>query len=76
MRRKSPSLADTALQEICAAQPIVLMGLIAHLSGSALQQDIARTSRRLLQLGHDILGGRVDGDPQMKPREAPSLPAP
>lgn len=54
----SGSLAPAALQEVFAAQPAVLIGLIAHLSDSALQEDIARTSRRLLQLGQDILSGR------------------
>jgi hypothetical protein len=35
------------------------MGLIAHVIGSALQDDIAATSHRLLQLGQDILGGNA-----------------
>jgi hypothetical protein len=34
------------------------MGLIAHLTGAALQEDIARTTRGLRQLAEDILGGR------------------
>lgn len=49
------TLATGALQEVLAAQPAVLIGLIAHLAASPLQEDIARTSRRLLQLGQDIL---------------------
>jgi hypothetical protein len=48
-----------ALQEIISAQPLILMGLIAHVSGSALQDDIASTSHRLLQLGQDIVGGKA-----------------
>lgn len=55
--------ASLALQEIIAAQPVVLLGLIAHLTDSALQDDIAASSRRLLQLGQDILGGRVPRRP-------------
>jgi len=51
--------AGLTLQEIISAQPLVLIGLIAHLTDSALQEDIAASSRRLLQLGQDILGGRV-----------------
>ena len=52
-----------ALQEVLSAQPAVLIGLIAHLSGSALQEDISRSTRRLLQLGQDILsGGRQHAD--------------
>jgi hypothetical protein len=50
--------ADAALQDALRWQGPVLIGLIAHLSDSALQADIAATSRRLLQLGQDILGGR------------------
>ena len=42
------------LQDILDAQPIVLIGLIAHIWGSALQEDIASALRRLVQLGHDI----------------------
>ncbi len=42
----------------------VLIGLIAHLSDSTLQDDIAQTSRRLLQLGQDILSGRASDAPQ------------
>ena len=53
----SDFFAPAALQEVLAAQPTVLIGLIAHLTDSALQEDIARASRRLLQLGHDILRG-------------------
>ncbi len=51
--------AGLTLQEIISALPLVLIGLIAHLTDSALQDDIALTSRRLLNLGQDILGGRV-----------------
>jgi hypothetical protein len=51
----------TALQDALRLQGPVLIGLIAHLSDSTLQEDIAQTSRRLLQLGQDILsGGRSD----------------
>lgn len=49
---------ETALQDALRCQGPVLIGLIAHLSDSALQADIAATSRRLLQLGQDILLGK------------------
>lgn len=55
----SVTLASTALQEVFTAQPFVLLGLIANLTGSALQEDIAESSRRLVRLGQDILGGGV-----------------
>ena len=38
-----------------SAQPAVLIGLIAHIVGTALQDDIVRTTDRLLRLGQDIL---------------------
>ena len=56
---KSRSFSKRALQEVLADQPTVLIGLIAYLTDSALQEDIASTSRRLLQLGQDILGGNA-----------------
>jgi hypothetical protein len=49
----------TPLQDLLQQQPIVLIGLLAHLSASTLQDDIALAGRRLLQLGHDVLGGVV-----------------
>lgn len=57
-------LATRALQDALRCQGPVLIGLIAHLSDSALQVDIAATTRGLLQLGQDILGGRVSDAPQ------------
>ena len=44
-----------ALQDSFFLQPTVLVGLIAQLSGLALQDDIALVARRLQQLGRDIL---------------------
>jgi hypothetical protein len=50
-------IASRALQDALRCQGPVLIGLIAHLSDSALQDDIASTTRGLLQLGQDILSG-------------------
>jgi hypothetical protein len=50
--------APFALQDVLRAQPAVLIGLIAHLSDTRLQEEIAKTSRHLLELGQDILSGR------------------
>jgi hypothetical protein len=44
-----------ALQDSFFLQPAVFVGLIAQLSGLALQDDIASMVRRLQQLGSDIL---------------------
>jgi hypothetical protein len=54
---ESEVFAQTTLQDLFSAQPIVLIGLIANLTGSALQEDIARSARRFQQLGQDILSG-------------------
>jgi hypothetical protein len=35
---KSPTLAELALQDLLRAQPLVLIGLIANLTGTALQE--------------------------------------
>ena len=43
------------LQDLLMAQPAVLTGLIAHLVGTPQQEDIVRTTDRLLRLGQDIL---------------------
>ncbi len=48
-------LTKDALQDLLMTQHTVLVGLIAHLTGTALQDDIANTTRRMQQLGADIL---------------------
>ena len=60
-------LEHSALQDLLNPQPSVLIGLIANFTGLALQDDIAKTVRRLQQLGQDIInpatptkGGRND----------------
>ena len=47
--------APVALQDALIMQPAVVVGLIAQLTGYALQDDIARAARRMQQLGNDIL---------------------
>src|ERR1700682_899667 len=49
------AVAGSPLQEFLTAQPAVLMVLIAHMAGTPLQDDIVRTTGRLLRLGQDIL---------------------
>jgi hypothetical protein len=50
------------LQELITAQLAVLIGLIAHLVGTPLQDDIARTTDRLLRLRRDILAALESPD--------------
>jgi hypothetical protein len=49
-----------ALQDLLDAPTPVLAGLIAHLFDLGLQDDIASTTRRLVQLGHDLIRGSRD----------------
>ena len=44
-----------ALQDVCPSRNPVLVGLVAVLSGLALQEDIAAFIRKLLSRGEDIL---------------------
>lgn len=49
-------LSNGALQDVFSPQPALIAGLIASLTGHALQDDIAESSRRFILLGQDILG--------------------
>jgi hypothetical protein len=57
-------LAGNALQDVCSAQPALLIGLIASLTGSALQDEIVETSRRFIISGRDILGIGLENKPK------------
>jgi hypothetical protein len=63
----------TALQDVLSLQPAVLIGLIAQLTGTALQDDIARTARRLQQLGDDILNHPTPCKGETYDHKAPHL---
>jgi hypothetical protein len=52
---ETANAAPSPLQEVLTAQPAVLIGLIAHIVGTPLQDDVVRTTGRLLRLGQDIL---------------------
>ena len=54
-RREKANAARSPLQDVLTAQPAVLIGLIAHIVGTPLQDDIVRAADRLLRLGQDIL---------------------
>jgi hypothetical protein len=56
LSEESVILTMPALQDLYQTQALVLTGLIAHLTGAALQEDIADTARRLQQLALDIQG--------------------
>ena len=48
-------LMNTALQDLLNQQSLIIIGLIAHLTDTALQDDIAEMGQRLIGLGGDIL---------------------
>jgi len=54
---KEPAARDdaVALQETWRAQPPLLVGLIAHLTGMALQEEMAPVLRRLITRGQALL---------------------
>ena len=62
----SQVVPQTALQDLWHEQPAVLIGFIAQFTGSTLQDDIARSTQRLIELGHDILAGRNGDDHQTR----------
>ena len=47
-------LTPDALQEILFTQRFILLGLVANLTGSALQENIATTTQRLIRFGRQI----------------------
>lgn len=53
--QESGTLVPRALQELLSTQPLVLIGLIAHLTDSALQEDIVFQTHRLHQLAIEVL---------------------
>ena len=66
--------SPTALQDLLNAPSPVLAGLIAHLFEVTLQEDIAATTRRLVQLGHEVINRSRDEDSQAS--AAPRAAAP
>lgn len=49
---KTTDVTRSPLQEALTAHPAVLIGLIAHIVGTPLQDDIVRATGRLLRLEH------------------------
>lgn len=49
------TLTSDALQDLSSVQHAVIIGLISHLTGSTLQDDIVSTATNMQQLGKDIL---------------------
>jgi hypothetical protein len=49
------SAPPDALQDLCLAQPALLVGIISVMTGHGLQEDIAASARSFLTRGADIL---------------------
>lgn len=64
-----------ALQDICFSQPALLVGLIAVVTGHALQEDIAASARSFLTRGEDILR-MVRRGPEFPSHEKQTHPVP
>lgn len=58
-KRQANQDEGTALQDVLAAQSPVVVGLIAHLTGTTLQEDIAWMTRQLHSRGRAVLGTHV-----------------
>ena len=67
------ALTPYALPDGFFTQPAVVVGLIAHLTGLTLQEDIATTARRLQQLGRDILCGSPHAQGGIPDAQTPHL---
>ncbi|MCU7951358.1 MAG: hypothetical protein KZQ69_15360 [gamma proteobacterium symbiont of Bathyaustriella thionipta] len=81
IKEKTGDLNAIALQEVLMAQPTVLIGLIAHLTGSTLQDDIVQSGLKLRELGEDLLhntclkqGENNEQPPFTQSRATPSNP--
>jgi hypothetical protein len=73
-----PSAAEISapvLQDFCFTQHPVFIGLIAHFTGAVLQDDIAEVTRRLEQLGHDVIGSNLIAGGRYDP-QVPNLSQP
>ena len=66
--------AEPALQDSWNTLPPALAGLIAHLFSVTLQDDMAATTRRLVQLGHDVINRGRGEDSQAFAATAAAAP--
>jgi hypothetical protein len=62
------------LQDLIGPSSPILVGLIAHLFELRLQDEMAVTARRLVELGKDILGAVEHGQTQADPAAAALAP--
>ncbi len=60
--KETDILTNQPLQDLISLQAPVLIGIIAHLTGETLQDQIVNSTRRLLTLGADILTNTTKQD--------------
>lgn len=63
------------LQDPSTDQALLLLGLIAHLAGSVLQEDIAETARSLQSRGRAVMGNDVRWPAYAKTSDRTPTPA-
>ena len=73
-QQDAATLPNRALQDLLSSQHIVFLGLLSLLTGSALQDDIVMTARRMRQLGQDILNNRCNKGGAYDDQQNPHLP--
>lgn len=73
--RPKTSCAPSPLQDDSLLQPALIVGLIAVMTGHALQDDIAESVRRFINRGRDILR-MVPGSPDIPSHENQAHPLP
>jgi hypothetical protein len=66
--------AEPALQDSLSTLPPALAGLIAHLFSVTLQDEMAATTRRLVELGHDVINRGRGEDSQASTATAAAAP--
>ena len=54
-KNNNSHFTNNALQDSLAVQHAVIIGIIAQITGSALQENIEETLRHMQQLGQDVL---------------------
>jgi hypothetical protein len=62
LQNNSGTFGKDALQDLMLSQPFVLIGLLANLTGSTLQDEISAFAHRLHTLGVDIVNSITDGE--------------
>ena len=75
INKETSELNENALQDLCSLQPTVIIGLISHLTGIALQEDIAKSVRQWHKLGFDIVNGSRARKGACRDEKKPYLPA-